>query len=1302
MNHPRVIIVEKKKEFQIDAQKILNHIKHFLQIPTIRNLKLLNLYHVSLPENILKQSLHTIFSESATDRVQVVDLIETSTKVSVVIEPYIQQNELFFAYEYLPGQYDQRADSAMQCLQLIDPNLVEPVYTSKALIIEGVSQADLIKIKKYYINTVESREKVQFQLSQSSFLSEQPIPIVDHFYSANKDVLARIAKKYKLSISIEDLQMIQTYFYEQQKRAINELELRALDTYWSDHCRHTTFLTHLQQIEFQEGLINTKIQQAYHELLAIKKEVGREEQQLTLMEMATLYARYAKKKGYLEDLEISSEINACSIKVIVDHDGKDEVWLMQFKNETHNHPTEIEPYGGASTCLGGAIRDPLSGRSFVYQAIRVSGAGDITESIEKTLPHKLPQVMISQLALDGFSSYGNQIGLATTLVREIYHEGYKAKRMEVGAVVGAVPMAHVVRAEPQPGDIILLIGGQTGRDGIGGATGSSKGQDASSVETAGAEVQKGNPITERKIQRLFRNPQLTRLIKKCNDFGAGGITVAVGELCDGIRVYLDKIPLKYDNLTPLEIALSESQERMAVVIEATHKDFFIDCCNEENVACTEIGCVTKEPQLVMLWKNKPVLSLDRSFLNTNGATQTASVVVKDPFITNQNSFIPNPFVLTAEQKALFDKQSVEQIMLEHIKDKNVALQNGLINTFDSTIGGTTVLMPLGGKTQLTPTQCAIQKFPVPGNTTTCSLVSFGFQPTIASWSPFHGGAYAVVESVAKIIASGGTLDNIRFSFQEYFEKLNDDPVKWSKPFCSLLGAFNAQKKFNLPAIGGKDSMSGSFENINVPPTLISFAFQATSVHQIISPEFKVPNTATNRPGNYVYLIEHPINHTDYLPNYTVLIDNFNFIHQHIIEKKIVAAYALEHGGIAEGLFKMCIGNNIGFVMNQDIVANHKDRLFTKNQIGSIIVESSEALDYKHAILLGQTCLECVDTLPGVQSVADPLASIRIGHEVISLNQLIKASLSVFQDIFPFSPAYHSLIDTSKNNDLEKEPVSIPSISTHALCASTKVEDVCCFVPIFPGTNCELDTLKALEIAGGTTQSFVFRNQNSRAILESIGILIDHIQRAHIIVLPGGFSSGDEPDGSGKFIATVLHNKSVAQAIHQFLDREGLLLGICNGFQALVKSGLLPYGNIDPKRNQTASLFKNTIGKHLSTIAYTKIARTNSPWLHNIKPGSVFAVPISHGEGRYMDTEQNITQLIKNGQVATQYCNINGSCTDRANINGSTFNIEGVLSANGRIFGKMGHNERVTASTFKNIDGNLNMPLFINGINYFKK
>ncbi len=1227
MSNFQRVWVEKKKEFQTEAISLLNTCKQYLHIEHITQVQIWHIYDLfHVPNDMLPPIIRHILSDEVTD----------TTHINIL--PPIQ-SKYIICTEFLPGQYDQRADSAEQCIQLMFPSLQPIVKTAKYITLEGdLSLADIQKIKTFLINPVESREKdITIQPSLSSSIQEE-LPPIYPITSMLPQALEESRKQLGLSISTADFLAIQQYFIK-EKREPNTLELKALDTYWSDHCRHTTFLTHITDIQLPT---HSYVKQAWKELLSIKDQIGRKDKPITLMEMATLFARYAKQKGLVQDWEISNEINACSIMVQIDH----EPWLMQFKNETHNHPTEIEPFGGAATCLGGAIRDPLSGRSFVYQAIRVSGAGDITEPIEQTLPHKLPQKMISTLALDGFSSYGNQIGLATTHVREIYHNGYKAKRMEVGCVVGAVPLSHIKREEPIAGDIVILLGGRTGKDGIGGASGSSKQHTSQSLQTAGAEVQKGNPIIERKIQRLFKKKHVTQLIKKCNDFGAGGIAVAVGELSDGIDVYLHKVPLKYTSLTPLEIALSESQERMAVVVSQQDVPLFISLANEENIEATAIADIASHNRLVFWWKNKKIFDIDRSFINTNGAIQSIQIDATQP--------IPLPFTSLSSSLQIKDK------LLNHLKDKNIACRKGMVNIFDSTIGGTTILMPYGGKYQLTETQCSVQKFPIDKFCTQCSMVSYGFQPTIGTCSPFHGGAYAVVESIAKIVANGGNWQGIRFSFQEYFEKLDQNPQKWSKPFLALLGAFQAQVAFQLPAIGGKDSMSGSFEHLSVPPTLISFAFQTANISHIISPEWK-------QPGSYLYLIHHTPKQ-DQTPHYEQIKNNFSFIHEYIKKGIILSAFAIEYGGIAEAIIKMSLGNKIGASIrtSEDIFAM---------KIGSILIESKEEINFTQAIYIGQT---------------NNKNNLSIQDTIFSFDELIEAYTETFRHIFPIHAPHSQPITTV--------PIHVTNTWIRP---ENRVDTVQAFVPIFPGTNCEFDTIRQLNIAGASTSSFVFKNQSPSDIHASIQQLSTYIKTAHIIVFPGGFSAGDEPDGSGKFIATIIQNKEIAESIMLFLQKGGLILGICNGFQALVKSGLLPHGYILPHREKTATLFKNTIGKHISCIVYTKIISNLSPWVQHIPLSTVFALPISHGEGRYMDTEQNISQLTQQGQLITQYCTIDGEVNSQSNINGSTLAIEGICSPNGQIFGKMGHSERVTNGCLQNIYGNIDIPIFVNGVRYWK-
>ena len=1233
MNQYRVF-VEKKEEFATEAKSLCQNLNETLHL-ALTGVRVINVYDLfQLNEAELKIAKDHVLSEVVTDIVSDrLDLTETT----------------YFAVEYLPGQYDQRADSAMQCLTLLTANNKTVIKSGKIIVLEG--EADLEQVKQYYINPIEMREK---DLEAPLQVDEEqvPNPVLTHegFTAYTEQELIQFLEEFGMAMSLDDIKLIQDYFKTKEDRNPTETELKVLDTYWSDHCRHTTFETVISHVEFQEGRFQQLLQQTFENYQSMRHRIYTKGKDMTLMDMATIVMKEQRKQGLLNDLEISDEINACSIYIDVDVDGVNEPWLLMFKNETHNHPTEIEPFGGASTCIGGAIRDPLSGRSYVYQAMRISGGADITESIENTIEGKLPQKVISKGSAAGNSSYGNQIGLATSFVREIYHEGYLAKHLETGAVVGAVKASDVRREKPMAGDIIILLGGATGRDGVGGATGSSKAHTEKSIHTASSEVQKGNAPTERKIQRLFRNGTVTRLIKKCNDFGAGGVAVAIGELADGLDIDLDAVPVKYAGLNGTELAISESQERMAVLVSPKDVEQFIELATKENLEATVVAKVTANNRLTMTWNNQTLVSLSRDFLNTNGAKQKIKISVP----TNLEG---NPF------DNHIPGSNLKERFLNNLAQPNVASQQGMIEMFDSTIGATTVLMPYGGKYQLTETEGSVHKIPVRhGVTNTASLLTYGYNPEITSWSPFHGATYAVVESVAKIVALGGRWQGIRFSFQEYFQRLEKDPEKWAQPFAALLGSIHAQKEFGLPAIGGKDSMSGSFKDLHVPPTLISFAVQTEKASKIISSEFK-------KPGHFIYLIQH-VPTGEHMPNFKQLKENFDFIYDMVTLGHIKSAFSVKQGGIAEAIAKMSFGNHIG----ADIKTGYS---LYKKEIGSIIVESDRPLMFDRAHLLGKTTGE------------DDLV---INRETLKINDCLEAWQKPFKTIYPIS--------TSTNKKIIA-PISYEKtiIKTSSLNATPKV-----ILPVFPGTNCEYDTARAFEIAGGKTAMEIFCNQNIQDIEQSIARLAKQIESSQILMLSGGFSAGDEPDGSGKFITAVLMNEQIRESIEKLLEREGLILGVCNGFQALIKSGLLPYGKFGSVTENAPTLTKNDANRHLSKIVTTRIVSNQSPWLANTAVGDLHQVAISHGEGKFVANDEVITQLIKNGQIATQYVDHSGrpSMDDRYNINGSIAAVEGITSPDGRIFGKMGHSERIGDQIFKNVPGDYDQKIFQSGIEYFKK
>lgn len=1239
------IFVEKKSGFDLEPKSLLNEIKENFKI-NLTDLRILNIYDIfNINESEKENAIKGIFSEIVCD--------EVYSEINL-------KNEKYFAVEFLPGQFDQRADSAMQCLNLLSTSNKDVTVTSGKLLIfnNNISNEELNIIKNYYINPVEMREKnlEVFKLHQSEKALD--VPTIENFINFTEDEMKNFAKDFGLAMTLADILFTQKYFRDTEKRNPTETEIKVLDTYWSDHCRHTTFETILKSVTFSKDEFGKTLQNAFDNYLKDREFVHGErlsQKNITLMDMATISAKQLRKLGKLDDLEVSNEINACSVFVDVDVDDKIEKWLLMFKNETHNHPTEIEPFGGASTCLGGAIRDPLSGRSYVYQAIRVTGAGNPLEKLDDTLVGKLPQKKITKGAANGYSSYGNQIGLTTGLVAEIYDDGYKAKRMEVGAVVGAVPASFVRREDGVPSDVVILIGGKTGRDGCGGATGSSKEHNDNSLELSGAEVQKGNAPEERKIQRLFRNEKVTRLIKKCNDFGAGGVAVAIGEIADGLEINLDKVPTKYDGLSGTELAISESQERMAILLDKKDVKEFTDYCISENLLATEVAVVTENNRLVMLHKGKKIVDISRDFLDTSGVTGEIDVDVET--IDYTKNVFDN-----------FDKsKNINDNWAKTMKDLNVVSQKGLVEMFDNTIGASTVLMPFGGKYETTPNDVSVQKLPVlNGETKTASAITFGYNPKISKWSPYHGAEYAVVESLSKLVSIGCDYKTVRLSFQEYFQRLGTDPKNWGKPFSALLGSINAQKAFETPAIGGKDSMSGTFNELHVPPTLISFAVTTINVDDVISSEFK-----GNK--NNIYLVKHT-RLENQSPNYEQIKNNFEFMLENIKNKKIISASAVKYGGISETLTKMSFGNKIGIDIKTD------ENLFEFGY-GSFIIESEKELksDTIDLIKIGTTSSDCY--------------SIKINDSTISIEDLEKEWQEKLAPVFPYT--VKEKLNTSElvkyhNNDkvyVAKNKIAKPKV----------------IIPVFPGTNCEYDCKKVFEREGASTEMVLIRNVKSEYIEQSIRQLEKEIKTSQILMFPGGFSSGDEPDGSGKFIATVISNPQIKEAIYEFLDNDGLILGICNGFQALIKSGLLPYGKIGDINEDSPTLTFNKIGRHISQMARTRIASTNSPWLSSMNFGDEHVIPVSHGEGRFYANEEVIKELFANGQVATQYVDLDGRVTNefKYNPNGSSYGIEGILSPDGKIFGKMGHSERVGYGLYKNVVGDVEQNIFRNGVGYFR-
>ena len=1244
------IFVEKHPEFQVEAKSLLGELNENLQLE-LKTLRLLNVYDLfGFTPDLLEKSRYSVFGEIVTD--SVTDSIDLD-------------GAKYIAVEYLPGQFDQRAASAVDCVHLIDPTARISIKSSKLLIVDSdASEETLEKIRHYYINPVESRAKDLSKLADTEHAAVKPVPVLEGFRNMSGDNLKAYCKKMGLAMNADDLAEVVKYFTE-EGRDPNETELRILDTYWSDHCRHTTFTTELESIDVEDSFIKEDIDGTMALYLRMRSETGREKKGLNLMDMATIGAKYLRKNGLLDDLEVSEENNACSIFIDVDVDGQTERWLLMFKNETHNHPTEIEPFGGAATCLGGAIRDPLSGRSYVYQAMRVTGAGDIYKPVSETLPGKLPQKVITRKAAQGYSSYGNQIGLATTHVREIYHEGYTAKRMEVGAVVGAVKAGDVRRESPKAGDVVLMIGGRTGRDGIGGATGSSKEHTEESLETCGSEVQKGNAPEERKLERLFRRPEVTRLIKKSNDFGAGGVSVAIGELADGLDIYLDRVPVKYSGMNSTELAISESQERMAVVVEAKDEEEFKALCHSENIKVTHVAEVTDTARMRMFYGDKVVVDLSRAFIDSAGAKHWSKATIgavedRDPFFRD----VPG--------------KSLKERMFANLQDPNVTCQKGLIEMFDSTIGRSTVLMPFGGELQTTETQVSVQKLPVKGYTDTASMMAFGFNPDICDWSPYHGAAYSFIEACSKVVAAGGHWETMRLSCQEYFERMTADPKVWGKPTAALLGALKMQKELGLASIGGKDSMSGSFETedgtIHVPPTLIAFGITPVKADKVISPELKWE-------GDRLYLVKHtPL--ANKMPDTERLKRNWNNIQKKIEDGTIVAGWAVGFGGVAEALCKMSFGNAFGFDVNLP-----EDDLFNLSY-GSIVVETDgSALDFENAVEIGT-----------VTSGED--GNVRVNGTKLSIFEMMDFNASLFEKVYPAVSEPDTKRLSPKGFDGVKP---FKAKKTDLEYKGPKVDKVIAYLPVFPGTNCDYDSAKAFRKAGAEIRTSVFRNLSDKDVFESIAQMKKNIDECQILMLSGGFSAGDEPDGSGKFIANVLNNKDIAEAIEGLLSRGGLILGICNGFQALVKSGLLPYGELGKVTKDSPTLFRNDINRHISQMVTTRVASTNSPWLKGMAIGDEYAIPVSHGEGKFVVSEELARELFANGQVAFQYVDPltdDPTMESPYNPNGSYYAIEGIISRNGQILGKMGHSERYERNLLKNIEADLEQPLFENAVRYF--
>ena len=1250
MSNVKRVYSEKKPEFAVKAKELSEEISSYLNIDTVTNVRVLIRYDIEgITEDTYRKALVTVFSEPPVDIVYEEDFEH-------------RPDEHVFAVEFLPGQFDQRADSAVQCVKLLREDEDVEIKTATVYAVEGsLTDSQLESIKNFCINPVDSREAKMDKPETLVTIFPDPadVKIFDGFKDMPETELKELYSSLGLAMTFKDFLHIQKYYHDEEHRDPSMTEIRVLDTYWSDHCRHTTFSTELKNIRFGEGYYRKPIEDSFDKYKETFGELyaGRDDKFVCLMDIALMAMKKLKKDGKLQDMEVSDEINACSIVVPVTIDGVTEEWLVNFKNETHNHPTEIEPFGGAATCLGGAIRDPLSGRTYVYQAMRVTGAADPTVSLDKTMAGKLPQKKIVREAAHGYSSYGNQIGLATGYVKEIYHPNYAAKRMEIGAVMGAAPRSAVIRETSDPGDIIILLGGRTGRDGCGGATGSSKAHTEKSIDTCGAEVQKGNAPTERKIQRLFRRPEVSRLIKKCNDFGAGGVSVAIGELADGLRVSLDKVPKKYAGLDGTELAISESQERMAVVVDPKDVKAFLEYANEENLEAVEVAVVTEEKRLILEWRGKEIVNISRAFLDTNGAHQETDVVVNIP----------------EEKDNLFKAPEVKDVKAEWLKtlsDLNVCSQKGLVEMFDGSIGAGSVFMPYGGKYQLTEVQTMVAKLPVlKGKTDFVTMMSYGFDPYLSSWSAYHGAIYAVVESMAKIVCAGGDFKKIRFTFQEYFRRMTEDPARWGEPMKALLGAFDAQMGFGLPSIGGKDSMSGTFNDLDVPNTLVSFAVDTGSYNDIITPEFK-------KAGNKIVLFEIERDEYD-LPVYSQVMALYNAVAKAIADKAVVSAYTLNAKGIAEAVSKMAFGNKLGVRINADYDSSE----FFAPKYGCIIAEADPELLDK---------IGCKYTVIG--EVTDD-GTFTYGDAVISVEEALNTWKKPLEKVFP-------TVAVKGGQKLETPVYNADSIYV----CKNKVAKPTVFIPVFPGTNCEYDSTKAFENAGANVVTKVFKNLTAADIRDSVDEFEKAINQAQIIMFPGGFSAGDEPDGSAKFFATAFRNAKIKEAVDKLLnERDGLALGICNGFQALIKLGLVPYGRITEQKADSPTLTMNTIGRHISKMVYTKVVSNKSPWLAGAKLGGVYVTPASHGEGRFVADKEWLDRLFAEGMVATQYVDIDGNPTmdEEWNVNGSYRAIEGITSPDGRVFGKMAHVERKGDAVAVNIFGEQDLKVFESGVKYFK-
>ena len=1246
------VYVEKKPEFAVQAKELRHEVKSYLGIKTVKNVRVLIRYDVeNLSDSTFERACNGVFAEPPVDVLYREDF------------PH-EESDHIFSVEFLPGQFDQRADSAVQCVQFIKEDELPVIKTATTYVIEGeISEEEMEAIKAHCINPVDSRETglEKPETLVTKFDEPADVKIFDGFKDMPEAELKELYSSLGLAMTFKDFQHIQNYFKGEEHRDPSMTEIRVLDTYWSDHCRHTTFSTELTEVSFGDGDYRKPMEDTYKEYLQTHSEIfkGREDKFVCLMDLALMAMRKLKKEGKLQDQEESDEINACSIVVPVEVDGVEEEWLVNFKNETHNHPTEIEPFGGAATCLGGAIRDPLSGRTYVYQAMRVTGAADPTVSVKETMKGKLPQKKLVRSAAHGYSSYGNQIGLATGLVKEIYHPDYVAKRMEIGAVMGAAPRRAVIRENSDPGDIIILLGGRTGRDGCGGATGSSKVHTEESIETCGAEVQKGNAPTERKIQRMFRREEVSKLIKKCNDFGAGGVSVAIGELADGLQINLDKVPKKYAGLDGTEIAISESQERMAVVVDPKDVDEFLGYAKEENLEAVKVAVVTEDPRLVLSWRGKEIVNISRAFLNTNGAHQETTVKVDIP--SREDTIL----------KKQVEVGNVKEKWLDTLKDLNVCSQKGLVEMFDGSIGAGSVFMPHGGKYQMTETQSMVAKLPVMhGKCDTVTMMSYGFDPYLSSWSPYHGAVYAVTESMAKIVACGGDYSKIRFTFQEYFRRMTEDPERWSQPFAALLGAYKAQIAYGLPSIGGKDSMSGTFEHIDVPPTLVSFAVDIAKEGDIITPELK-------KAGNK--LVWMKIEKDEYeLPVYEQVMDQYGKFADDIHNGKIVSAYALDRHGVIAAVSKMAFGNGMGVKIEHSMDARE---LFAP-AFGDIVAEVP-------ADKVGELSI----SYTVIGEVTDD-AKFAFGDTEITLKEAEDAWTGTLEQVF-----------RTVSDEASDEKVESPLYDTKdiVICGH-KIAQPTVFLPVFPGTNCEYDSAKAFERAGAKVITKVFRNMDAADIVDSVNTFEKEIAKSQIIMFPGGFSAGDEPDGSAKFFATAFQNAKLKEAVEKLLnERDGLVLGICNGFQTLVKLGLVPYGEVVGQTPDSPTLTYNTIGRHISKMVYTKVVTNKSPWLQGAELGGVYTNPASHGEGRFVASEEWLDKLFANGQVATQYCDLDGnvSMDEEWNVNGSYRAIEGITSPDGRVLGKMAHSERRADSVAINIYGEQDMKIFESGVKYFK-